>query len=150
VIASKIFAIKIQTPENDSEKSPEHLRALVGTILPKWLRTIAHLRGYAELANHAFLGALATLATHLLPTTLILFEAGGTIAAAAQLLYQPPLFTETTRSSAAGLMTCHRRHPLSLEVFQLEPCRYDDLMVRSPSRTMTTLARRCSEKNTKP
>jgi hypothetical protein len=44
------------------------------------------LAGYPELANHAFLGAVAALATHLLPATLIPFEAGGTIAAVAQLL----------------------------------------------------------------
>jgi hypothetical protein len=37
-----------------------------------------------------------------LPTTLILFEAGGTIATVAQLLYQSPFFTEATRSSTAG------------------------------------------------
>ena len=59
-------------------------------------------RRSASLGNHAFLGALATLATCLLPTTLILFEAGGTVATVAQFLYQPPFFTEATRSSTAG------------------------------------------------
>jgi hypothetical protein len=65
------------------------------------LRFFLRLVGYLELANHAFHGALTTLATCLLLTTLILFEAGGTIATVAQLLYQPPLFTEATRSSTA-------------------------------------------------
>jgi hypothetical protein len=60
------------------------------------------LADYLELGNHALLGALATLAACLLSTTVILFEAGGTIAAVAQFLYQPPFFTEATRSSIAG------------------------------------------------
>jgi len=58
--------------------------------------------GQLELANQALLGALTTIATSLLPTTLVLLVAGGTIAAGAQLLYQSPIFTEAACSSTAG------------------------------------------------
>ena len=48
MIASKIFAMKIQTPENHTEKKPGVHSGLRGTILTSEVFSLRSQRGYSE------------------------------------------------------------------------------------------------------
>ena len=76
--------------------------------------------GYVLLTKHTLLAALVAVSSHLSPTALIFLEAGGTIAAIAQLLHQVPLFLEAARCTAARFMSCHKKHPLSSGGFKTD------------------------------
>jgi hypothetical protein len=69
------------------------------------------------LPQHTLFSALAAVAAHLSPTAFVFFKAGGTIAAVAQLLHQPPLFLEAARRTATRFSSCHRNTPSLQEDF---------------------------------
>ena len=108
----KLIFFLLQLPDlrNTKQKARKLFRALVGVT------------GYyfRQLAYHTLLAALVAVSSHLLPTALIFLEAGGTIAAIAQLLHQPPLFLEAARCTAARFMSCHKTHPLSSGGFKTD------------------------------
>ena len=89
------------------EKARKLFRALVDVI-----------NGYSRLLpEHALFGALAAVAAHLSPTAFVFLKAGGTIAAVAHFLHQPPLFLEATRRTATRFSSCHRNTPSLQEDF---------------------------------